>query len=130
MATNNRIYWATQGVCIAEFGAVDFGSNAETIAHGLQSIGITTNFNLEQVFEIGQLAIYENIEDIPDIEVTMEKVIDGYPLLYHLTTQGASTGTLAGRSARKCNVLLNIYGDTVDSASGDPQTEVLMSGMY
>lgn len=124
----NRIYWAVQGVSIAPDQTVDFGG--PSIVHGLQTIGITTTFNLEQVFEIGQLAIYENIEDIPDIEVTMEKVIDGWPLIYHLATRGANTGTLAGRSASKCNLLMNIYDDTLDSASGTPQTEVLCSGMY
>ena len=126
---NNRIYWAVQGVAIEEEGASTFSIDP-TVVHGLQTIGITTTFNLEQVFEIGQLAIYENIEDIPDIEVTMEKVIDGYPLIYHLATRGAATGTLAGRSNSKCNVAMNIYGDVQDSASGTPQTEVLMSGMY
>lgn len=127
MSSNNRIYWAVQGVAIAPESSVAFSTG---IVHGLQSIGITTTFNLEQVFEIGQLEIYENIENVPDIEVTMEKVIDGYPLIYHLATQGYATGTLAGRSNKRCNVLMNIYGDTQDSASGVPQTEVMMSGMY
>jgi len=127
--SNNRLYWAVKGVSIAPHGSVAFTGN-QAIVHGLQSIGINTTFNLEQVFEIGQLEIYENIETLPDVEVTMEKVIDGYSLLYHLTTQGASTNTLAGRSNARCNVLMNIYGDTQDSASGVPQTEVLMSGMY
>jgi hypothetical protein len=128
MPSNNRIYWAIQGVAIAPFGSVTFTGDA--IVKGLQTMGITTTFNLEQVFEIGQLAIYENVEDIPDVEVTMEKVLDGYPLIYHLATQGSTTSTLAGRSTTRCNVLMNIYGDTQDSASGVPQTEVLMSGMY
>lgn len=131
---NNRIYWAVQGVSIAPQDSVAFdsdnGSVDTAVVHGLQTIGITTTFNLEQVFEIGQLAIYENIEDIPDIEVTMERVIDGNCLMFHLATQGASSTTLAGRSTRKCNVLMNIYGDTQDSASGTPQTEVFCSGMY
>lgn len=125
MAINNRIYWACQGVGISPQDSVSFAG-----VHGLQSIGITTTFNLEQVFEIGQLAIYENIEDIPDIEVTMEKVLDGYPLLYHLATKGASGNTLAARSTKKCNIALNIYDDTYEAASGVPQAEVIMSGMY
>ena len=125
MPTNNRIYWACQGVGISPQDSVSFVG-----VHGVQSIGITTTFNLEQVFEIGQLAIYENIEDIPDIEVTMEKVLDGHPLIYHLATKGSSADTLAARSTAKCNVVLNIYDDTYEAASGTPQTEVFMSGMY
>ena len=125
MPTNNRIYWACQGVGISPQDSTAFAG-----VHGLQSIGITTTFNLEQVFEIGQLSIYENIEDIPDIEVTMEKVLDGHPLLYHLATKNASGTSLAARSTKKCNVALNIYDDTYEAASGTPQAEVIMSGMY
>lgn len=98
--------------------------------HGLQSIGVNTRFNLEQVFEIGQLAIYENIEEIPDIEVTTEKVLDGYAIVYHLSTPGVISPTLAGRSNAKCQVLLTIYDDTKSSASGTPVSEVEMSGMF
>lgn len=125
MPTNNRIYWACQGVGISPQDSVSFVG-----VHGVQTVGITTTFNLEQVFEIGQLSIYENIEDIPDIEVTMEKVLDGHPLIYHLATKGYSSQTLAGRSTKKCNIALNIYDDTYEAASGTPQTEVVMSGMY
>lgn len=123
--TNNRIFFATQGVGIAPQSSVSFVG-----VHGLQSVGITTTFNLEQVFELGQLTIYENIEDIPDIEVTMEKVLDGHPLVYHLATRGRVTTGLAGRSAQKCNMALNIYADTFEAASGVPQTEIVMSGLY
>jgi hypothetical protein len=125
MAANNRIYWAVQAVGIAPEGSLSF-----TEIHGLQSVGITTTFNLEQVFEIGQLAIYENIENIPDVEVTLEKVIDGYPLIYHLSTQGAGAAGLAGRSNQKCNIALSIFNDEQESASGDAIAEVDMSGMF
>ena len=122
---NNRIFWAVQGVGISPKDSTSF-----VTVHGLQSIGITTSFNLEQVFELGQLAIYQNVENIPDIEVTLEKVLDGYPLLTHLVTRGAPDRTLVGMSNQRCNVGLNIYGDTQNSASGVPITEVIMSGMY
>ena len=58
----NRLYFAVKAIGIAPFG-----SNAFVAVKGAQSVGINTNFNLEQVFELGQLAIYENIENIPDI---------------------------------------------------------------
>lgn len=122
---NNRIFYAIQGIGIAPKD-----STAYKVAKGVQSVGITTTFNLEQVFELGQLAIYENIENIPDVEVTLEKVIDGYALLYHLATRGYSTNTLIGRSNQQCNFLMAIYGDTQAAASGTPQNEVLCSGMF
>jgi len=79
MADNNRIFYACQMVGLHEMGTD--GADSHVVAHGVQSIGITTNFNLEQAFELGQIQIYENIEGLPDVEVTMEKVLDGYPLL-------------------------------------------------
>ncbi len=106
------------------------GSLTFTRAYGLQSVGINTRFNLEDIFEIGQSEAYEIVENLPDVEVTMEKVLDARPLLYHLATQGATTGTLQGRSAQKCSVAVSIFGDTQDSASGRPQAEVYMSGLY
>ena len=63
MAQNNRIFYAIQALGI-EAAADDVGvegAGAITWMKGVQSVGITTNFNLEQVFELGQLAIFENI---------------------------------------------------------------------
>ncbi len=99
-------------------------------AHGVQSVGMNTTFNLEQIFELGQLQLYENIEGIPDIELTAQKVLDGYPLLYHLATPAATSATLVGRSNERSFVALNTYPDTNDNASGTPLQSVGMSGMY
>ena len=82
--SNKRVFWAIFAAGLAGDGETTF-----TEIHGLQSVGINTSFNLEQVFEIGQIAIYENVEDLPEIEVTLEKVLDGYPLIYHLATPNA-----------------------------------------
>jgi len=123
--SNQRIFWACQAVGISTCGSTSY-----TAVHGLQSVGITTTFNLEQVFELGQIAIYENVENIPDIEVTLEKVIDGYPLIYHLATRGFVADTLTGRSAVKCSVAMSIFGDTQNAASGVAISQAEMSGMY
>jgi len=112
-----------------QIGFAKDGTSTYVEAHGVQSIGITTNFNLEQVFEMGQLAIYANIEQIPDIEVTMEKVLDGYPLLYHLATNGATNPSVLGRSNIKTIVAMSVFADDKDSASGVPIAEVSMSGL-
>lgn len=126
--SNKRIYYAVQQVALAPVGTTTFGS-AHTV-HGLQSVGINTRFNLEQVFEIGQLAIYENIENLPDIEITMEKVLDGYPLIYHLATRGAASATMSGRSNVRASLCLSIFADTNDSATGSPIAECECSGVY
>lgn len=126
MVVRNRIFWAIQQIGFAAIGTASF-----TEGHGVQSVGITTSFNLEQVFELGQIDIYENIEDIPDVEVTLEKVLDGYPLLYHLATENAVGSSLSGRSNEKTIVALSIFNDTDDGASGvTPEAQVDMSGMF
>jgi hypothetical protein len=66
---NKRIFFGCYAAGIAPDGSSTF-----TPIHGLQTIGINTSFNLEQAFEIGQINIYQNIENVPDIEVTTEKV--------------------------------------------------------
>lgn len=126
---NNRIFYACQAVAIAPCFEAHSSSNVE-IVKGVQSVGITTNFNLEQAFELGQIQIYENIEGLPDIEVTLEKVLDGYPLIYHLASPNATSSNLVGRSKERCCVALGIFADDVDTVSGTAPTEVYMSGMY
>ena len=126
---NNRIFYACQAVAIAPCFTAHTPNNTIAI-HGLQSVGITTNFNLEQAFELGQIQIYENIEGLPDVEVTLEKVLDGYALIYHLASPEATTANLVGRSKERCCVGLGIYGDEFDAVSGAAPVEVYMSGMY
>jgi hypothetical protein len=128
---NKRIFFAVQEVGIAPVGTT--GAGSFTAAHSikaLQSVGITTNFNLEQLFEMGQIEIYQNIENLPDIEVTLEKCLDGSPLIYHLATPTATSPTLNGRSNVKSTVALAIFSDNQDSASGAAISEVIMSGMF
>ena len=122
---NKRIFFGCYAVGIAPDGSTTY-----TVIHGLQTVGITTSFNLEQVFEIGQINIYQNIENVPDIEVTTEKVIDGFPPVYILATRQGTDATLIGRQNAKCAIALSIFGDTSSSASGTPITEVDISGLF
>lgn len=129
-APNNRIFYACQAVAFGEFNENQLTPAIMLPAHGVQSVGINTSFNLEQAFELGQISVYENIEGLPDVEVTVEKVLDGYPLLYHLATTGALDNSLVGRTKKRCNVALGIYYDDKEAVSGLAPVEVLMSGMY
>lgn len=126
---NKRIYYATQQVGLQRDGTGGFNA-----LHGVQSVGMTTNFNLEQVFELGQQAIYENIEDTPDVQVTMTKVLDGYPLIWHRATEDDGTSTtgptLGGRSTTKTIFGLGIFDDGDTSATGASQSLVECSGMF
>jgi hypothetical protein len=125
VAANKRVYYAVQQVGVSKTGA-----NTFTSIHGLQSVGVNTRFNLEQIFELGQVSLYTQVENIPDIEVTLEKVLDGKPLIYHLMTSGATSPSLTGRSNIKSTLGLSIYSDVQDSASGTPLSQCTMSGVF
>jgi len=138
---NTRVFYAMKGLAIGPIGGMGLedssnsldGSEANCrIVHGVQTMGVTTNFNLEQAFEFGQLSIYENIEEVPDVELTMEKVFDGYSMLYHLGTPGATTPLLTGRADARADVRMAIVGSTEDAVtSGDAAVaELYCSGMY
>ena len=85
MARNQRIFYACQAVCIMGRGKTP---TAAGVVKGLQSVGMSSTFTLDQVFEMGQIEIYENIEEVADIEVTLEKAIDGNKLIYDLASNG------------------------------------------
>lgn len=125
MASNKRLYYACTQLGIAADGVTSY-----TAAHGVQSCGITTNFTLDQIFELGQIELYENKENVPEVQLTAQKVLDGYPLLYHLATTSATSNTLAGRSRSRCIIAFATFDDTKDSCSGVPIAEVIMSGMF
>ena len=72
MAQNTRIFYPCQQVAFRKPGTA---VNTSKEVHGVQSISIATTFNLEQAFELGQLAIYENIEGIPTVDITLNKVL-------------------------------------------------------
>ena len=136
----NRIYWAIQALGISAEGSDGdtYGSDKAAIASsnfvsGVQSVGITTSFNLEQVFELGQLSLYEDVEEVPDVEVTIERVIDDHKLLYSrcagdTTVDGKS---ISGMQNNKVDLWFSLTTDQEDDA-GDaaPNHVVWMSGMY
>jgi hypothetical protein len=125
---NNRIWYACQKAGIAPNGSTSY-----QVIHGLQSLGMTTNFQLSQVFEIGMSAIYENIEGIPSVEVTLQKVLDGYPPIYTLITQtqtGTPAADMIARSTGRGALGLSIYSDTSTFAGGTLQSAVELSGLY
>lgn len=128
MAHNQRIFYAVQAVAICSQGKDAVA--VTDIVKGLQSVGMSSSFTLDQVFEMGQVAIYENIEEVADIEVTLEKVIDGYKLIYDLATNGLCKTSLVSASKERTDVYLAVYDDGTDNATGIPRTVCMNSGMY
>jgi hypothetical protein len=150
MSTNKRIFYACQGVAIAQMGTFAGSGGADAsdgtakgkyelsnMVHGVQAVGTTTTFNPEQAFELGQVEIYENVEGTPDIELTLSKVIDGYPLIYHMATTGVAGGSLANsglinRSKQQCDIRLGIFDEGNNNIAGGAtaEVEVFCSGMF
>lgn len=128
----NRVFYACQAVGI---GAYD----SEQYVEGVQSVGVNTTFDFEQAFELGVLTIYENIEGVPSVEVTMERNLTSgvHPLWYSIAKRGdtnvadypADQVIAVGES--RPSVLLQVYKEnTVTAGDADATFYVRMSGMY
>jgi hypothetical protein len=95
---------------------------------------MTTNFNLEKIFTLGQLAQYESIENNPEIEVTINKIFDGTTPLYLLCMGGEKWnigGSLVELNNNRVDMKFAIYKDTTDlalAASGVSNMEC--TGMF
>jgi len=127
MPRNQRIFYACQAVAIAPTGRNPLTAN--DVVHGVQSVGMTSTFTLDQVFELGQLEIYENVEEVADIEVTIEKVIDGYKLLFDMASAGACKTDLVAATKARADVHVAIFDDGLSNATGVPRNVCYNSGM-
>jgi hypothetical protein len=122
---NKRVFFPIEALALGPHG-----SASGIFAHGLQDVGMTTSFDLEQILEMGQIESYAAVEALPQVELTIEKALDGYPLVYHLATPDATTNALSNRTNSRCDVALLIFSDEQTSSSGLPITQVNCSGMY
>lgn len=151
---NNRVFYAIQqvavkdnaadpGNAVAALNAKKFPPGAMSsgvdevwgkweVPRGMQSVGMSTTFNIEEAFELGQVEVYEQSERQPDIEYTLSRVLDGTkPLWFMLADPSGSNNNLTGKTASfRADVILNIYADTAYRADGTPVSAALGSGMY
>lgn len=125
MSQNRRVLFSSHVAGIAQYQ-----SNSYYAIEGCQNVGITTNYTLDPILELGQINLYQLVEQIPEVEVTAQKVLDGSPLMYHLSTLGATDGSLVGRSNQRCQFAMSVYSDVQQSASGTPTSQTMCSGMY
>jgi len=137
MSRNNRIFYATQAIALKPQN--DTGSQLFSswyYPRGVQSAGLNTTFTLEQVFQLGQIELYENVEDVPEVEVSINKVVDGTPSLYTMCMCGnggltdALKKELPAIANNRVNFRLGIYSDANSAATGTPLNYVDCSGMY
>lgn len=111
----NRIFYASHGVSVGG-----------TTVQGAQSVSVNTNFDLEQVFQLGRLAIYDNIQNDPDVEVTISKALDGASLIW---TLAGSTGTSIIQNANDQTTVILGVGDDAQSVLATASA-IQMTGMY
>ena len=132
MALNNRIYYACQAVAICKTGHKPTdGGGQVAFMKGIQSVGVTSNFTLDQAFELGQIAIYENSEEIADIEVTIEKVLDGSKLIYGAACGNQVKADMVAAGKERADIYLAIYTDAAAAVNNtDPLQVMMASGMY
>jgi hypothetical protein len=111
--------------------AVDEVGGLWEVPRGMQSVAMSTNFNRETVFQLGQVELYEYSERQPDIEVTLEKIIDGTKPLWFMLTDPGFTDLVGKTAFYRSDVILNIYSDTQFRAdTSAPLSTVVSSGMY
>jgi len=111
--------------------AIDEVNGLWEVPRGMQSVTMSTNFNRETVFQLGQVELYEYSERQPDIEVTLERVVDGTKPLWFMLTDPNFTDLVGKTAFYRSDIILNLYSDTQFRAGNvTPLTTVLSSGMY
>jgi hypothetical protein len=137
MATNKRIFYATQGVKLTPVDSNGTASATPLTPGGLQSAGVTTNFNLEKIFQLGQLELYDSVENNPEVEVTLNKVFDGTKPLFLITMGGHTSntnpisGSLVAFQNNRVNLDLFVHQDTNQgTASSTAVSKLTCTGLY
>lgn len=134
---NKRIFYASHAVQIKAVpdGTVlvarDAELSADPVVMGAQSVSINTNFSLEQIFQLGRLPVYDFVNNDPEIELTLSKVLDGYALIWNYAL-GKNHRSLITGANTQCEITLGVGGDTdpqVDDGNAD-YTDIWMTGMY
>ncbi len=110
---------------------VDYVAQRWEIPRGVQSAGMTTNYNLENVFQLGQVELYELSEREPTIEVTVKKVLDGAKPMFFMTSNPSGGNGIVGRiDKHRVDMIMTIYPDVQFRATNNPVSAVLGSGMF
>ena len=121
---NNRVFYASHGVALCKETGTQAGIattptyNNTGITTGLiavagaQSVTMNTNFNLEQVFQLGQLEPYDNVVTDPNVEVTINKVLDGHPTIYELAV---GSGSIVSNANKRTKLVMGVGSDTAST---------------
>jgi hypothetical protein len=146
MGNNNRIFYGSQ---IAQLkpatSGIKFGFWYQP--QGLQSVGYNTSVSTEQAFQLGAIDIYSISENVPEVEVTLNKVVDGSCPLY-LMAMGGKSGIaganvtnfddpeelklkgFGGLAYNTVDFRLGIYKDTNSTVEGNTTDYILCTPTY
>jgi hypothetical protein len=146
MGNNNRIFYGSQ---IAQLKPATTGVKFSSWyqPQGLQSVGYNTSVSTEQAFQLGAIDIYSISENVPEVEVTLNKVLDGSCPLY-LMAMGGKSGILGanvsnfdnseelkikgfgGLAYNTVDFRLGIYKDTQSTVTGTTTDYILCTPTY
>lgn len=134
-AANHRIHYGCHSIQVRPRTKIDEYKNWY-IPAGVQEINLTTSFDLQNLFELGQIDIYDQIEGVPTIELEISKIFDGTPSIYSMTMCGSSgiSGVndrgLPEVSNNQVDFQLGVWSDQISSTTGEASSWTYCSGMY
>lgn len=112
---NLRTFYACQAIQLAGPTGSDNGnigsvtSKTKATLDGVQSLGVTTNYNLEPVYQLGRLQAGDQYENNPEVEVTftqaMTEKLDAWSYLM-------GEGTLSARQDARGELHILMYPDS------------------
>jgi len=125
---NVRTFYACQKVALgAPSGSEGGVTQAFTDLTAVQSVGITSNFNLDPVYQLGSLDPAELYEDIPEVEISLTKAIDENIGIYELMM---GEGTLTALSDKRSAVQLTIFPQDYSAGTGVSLSQCKMEPAY
>jgi hypothetical protein len=135
---NVRTFYACQKVQLGHVSGSDAVGTVTDVSfetiNSLQSVGITSNFNLEPVYQIGALEPGDIAEDIPDVEVSLTRTLDGSQTIYERTMikegEADTAKDLTECSDNRSAVRLIIYPQTVTKATGTITSACIIRPAY
>lgn len=128
---NNRVFYASHGVALAAESGNGSSTTpeyktAETV-QGAQSVTMNTNFNLEQVFQLGRLELFDNVVTDPGVEVTISKVLDGSKTIYELAV---GSGSIVNNANKRTKFLIGVGSDTAETLSSTSGSSIICDPIY
>lgn len=128
---NNRVFYASHGVALAsesgDGSAAEPSFNAVKTVQGAQSVTMNTNFNLEQVFQLGRLELFDNVVTDPSVEVTISKVLDGTQTIYELAV---GSGSIVNNANKRTKFIIGVGSDTSETLSNTSGNSIICDPIY